>query len=394
MERKLGIVLAPILLALALVPGSSALAATTGAATTTGATVAVCTSWVTMSSRNPGSGDNNLNAVAAVSATSVWAVGDYFVGATTKTLVEHWNGKTWKVVRSPNKGTDDTLHSVYVVSPTNIWAVGSYFTTAGRTLIEHWNGKTWKVVFSQNVGPGANELTAVRGTSGHDIWAVGNATTSYPLSDTVILHWNGRRWQLVPSPNVANRPNFLRAVRPVSPTDAWAVGRYDPKGGGSLPLVLHLTKGHWHIVSSPGGTSGSGSNTLNGVLATSSASAWAVGDCYNGTMDRTLILHWNGHKWLKSASPNVGTDSDDVNAVGATSAANIYAVGADYRNTSSHVLIERWNGSHWRVLAGRNPGAGYNIFNGVFALSARSIWAVGTTASKTGQNRTLIEHCR
>jgi hypothetical protein len=365
--RKLRLVVAPVVLVLALVPGSAALAA--GASATA---PAVCASWVTMSSRNPGSGDNNLNAVAAVSATSVWAVGDYFVGATTKTLVEHWNGKTWKVVRSPNKGTDDTLHSVYVVSPTNIWAVGSYFTTAGRTLIEHWNGKTWKVVFSQDVGPGANELTAVRGTSGHDIWAVGNATTSYPLSDTVILHWNGRRWQLVPSPNVANRPNFLRAVRPVSRTEAWAVGRYDPKGGGSLPLVLHLTKGHWHIVSSPGGT----------------------GDYYNGTADRTLILHWNGHKWLKSASPNVGTDSDDLNAVGATSAGNIYAVGADYRNTSSHVLIEHWNGTHWRVLAGRNPGAGYNIFNAVFALSARSIWAVGTTASKAGQNRTLIEQCR
>lgn len=62
--------------------------------------------------------------------------------------------------------------------------------------------------------------------------------------------------------------------------------------------------------------------------------------------------------------------------------------------TSSHVLIEHWNGSHWRVAPGRNPGAGYNIFNGVFALSARGIWAVGTTASKTGHNRTLIEHCR
>ena len=45
MARKLGILVAPILLALALVPGSSALAATTGAATTTGAAVAVCTSW-------------------------------------------------------------------------------------------------------------------------------------------------------------------------------------------------------------------------------------------------------------------------------------------------------------------------------------------------------------
>ena len=391
MARKLGIVVGPILVALILVPGPTALAAT---ATASGsAAPGVCTSWVTMSSRNPGTGDNNLNAVAAVSASNVWAVGEYFVGVDTKTLIEHWNGKTWKVVSSPNKGSDTELESVYAVSAASVWAVGNYYNgSAGRTLVEHWNGKTWKIAWSPNLGSGSNGLTAVRGSSGHDIWAVGNAVTSYPVNKTVILHWNGRHWKLTTSPSIASATNLLRAVRPVSPTDAWAVGTYS-RAMGSKTLILHWSKGHWRVVSSP--SVPPGGNTLNGVLATSAANAWAVGDYYDGTADRTLFLHWNGHKWLKSYSPNTGaTDSDDVNAVGATSAVNIYAVGADYRNTSSHVLIVHFNGSHWRVLAGRNPGAGYNIFNGVFALSARSIWAVGTTTGKTGHNRTLIEHCR
>jgi len=388
MARKSGIVLAPVLLALALVPGSAALAATTAPAAP-----AACTSWVTMSSRNPSAGDNNLYAVAAASASNVWAVGEYFVGVDTRTLIEHWDGRTWKTISSPNKGSDAELKSVYVVSATNVWAVGDYYNgTAGRTLVEHWNGTSWKIVFSPNVGAGSNGLTAVRGTSGHDIWAVGDAVTSYPIAKTVILHWNGRSWKRVTSPNVANRPNFLAAVRPVSATNVWAVGRYVPSGGGSKTLTLHLTHGHWRIVSSPNGSPGS--STLNGVLGTSVASAWAAGEYYNGSTDRTLLLHWNGRKWLKTASPNVGGDEDDLYAIGGTSAANIYAVGADYRATGSHVLIEHWNGSHWRVLAGRNPNQGYNVFNSVFALSARSIWAVGITATTTGHNHTLIEHCR
>lgn len=130
MTRKLGLFVVPILAALVLVPAPAALAAGTSSAAP-----AVCTSWVMMASRNPGSADNDLNSVAVVSASNVWAVGDYVAGATTKTLVAHWNGKTWKVVRSPNKGTDDTLHSVYAVSPTSTWAVGSATTTAPLSVL-------------------------------------------------------------------------------------------------------------------------------------------------------------------------------------------------------------------------------------------------------------------
>lgn len=38
-----------------------------------------------MTSRNLGTGDNDLEAVAAISGRNVWAVGQYFVGANTNT---------------------------------------------------------------------------------------------------------------------------------------------------------------------------------------------------------------------------------------------------------------------------------------------------------------------
>src|SRR5215475_5109475 len=115
MTRRLGTLLAPILLALLFTPVPGALAAARRAAP------AVC-SWVQMASRNNGATANELNSVAALSASNVWSVGEYFAGSNaTKTLIEHWNGKTWKIVRSPNAGTGDSLFAVYAISPANLW---------------------------------------------------------------------------------------------------------------------------------------------------------------------------------------------------------------------------------------------------------------------------------
>src|ERR1700683_2583888 len=255
----------------------------------------VCKNWVDTASPNAGTGDNNLYGVAAVSTRSAWAVGEYFVGVNTKTLIEHWNGKSWRKVASPNEGTGDLLKAVYALSTTNVWAAGSYFNgTAGRTLIEHWNGKSWSVVPSPDLGSGSNEISSIRGNSARDIWAAGDAVTSYPTARTVILHWNGRRWRRTPSPSEPAETNLLTAVRPVSPADAWAVGHSVPASGAKT-LILRWSQNHWRIVPSP--DAGTGANVLNGVRATSATDAWAVGDFFNGTVDKTLILRWNGQHW-------------------------------------------------------------------------------------------------
>ena len=91
-----------------------------------------------------------LNGIAAVSASDVWAVGFYIDGG-DNTLIEHWNGSSWKVVPSPNLGVqhvDVSLSSVAAVSASNVWAVDSYLDVSNNTntLSEHWNGSSWRVV--------------------------------------------------------------------------------------------------------------------------------------------------------------------------------------------------------------------------------------------------------
>ncbi len=89
----------------------------------------------------------------------------------------HWNGSKWSVVPSQNPETESNyLQGVAVVTANNIWAVGyAYdFNTNPTTLIEHWNGSKWSVVPSPNRQPPADSLSAVAILSAHDIWAIGS----------------------------------------------------------------------------------------------------------------------------------------------------------------------------------------------------------------------------
>src|SRR5918911_755275 len=79
----------------------------------------------------------------------------------------------------------------------------------------------------------------------------------------------------------------------------------------------------------PAPTAGSGSNYLQGVAATSACDAWAVGRYYNGTAERTLVVHWNGKACKVIQSPNRGgtTNANQLYGVAATSATDAWALG-------------------------------------------------------------------
>ncbi len=76
--------------------------------------------------------------VAAVSPTNVWAVGSNGNNKVfDKSLIEQWNGTQWSVVKSPSPGSFSTqLQAVAAVSATDVWAVGG---ADGNTLIEHYH---------------------------------------------------------------------------------------------------------------------------------------------------------------------------------------------------------------------------------------------------------------
>ena len=93
--------------------------------------------WSVVPSPN-GNSNSVLSGVAAVSANDVWAVGsDSNSNFVTRSLTEQWNGKQWSVVKSPSPGSFSTqLEGVAAVSATDVWAVGH---TDSNTLIEHYH---------------------------------------------------------------------------------------------------------------------------------------------------------------------------------------------------------------------------------------------------------------
>ena len=171
--------------------------------------------------------DAALNAVPAISANNVWIVGNTYVASkTTATLIEHWNGTSWSIVSSPNGSTGyNSLYGVAKFSASDIWAVGMYNSnsTSPQALIEHWNGKSWKIVSGPNVGTN-DILYGVTAISASNVWAVGYYNTPND-PQTLIEHWNGTSWSIVSSPNVSSALNILYAVAKVSNTNnVWAAG--------------------------------------------------------------------------------------------------------------------------------------------------------------------------
>lgn len=148
--------------------------------------------WTLVPSGNIGTEGNYLVGLASVSATDGWAVGYYNnTGSPARTLIERWDGTQWSIVPSPNIGVNENqLNDVAVVSPTDVWAAGTYSETGQlRTLMEHWDGTSWQVVPSPNIGTGRNTLNAITAISADDIWAVGNYHNGTALK-TLTMHYS------------------------------------------------------------------------------------------------------------------------------------------------------------------------------------------------------------
>jgi len=259
---------------------------------------------------------NTLNGVAAISDNNVWAVG-VWMGPTAinRTLTEHWNGSSWSVVPSPNVGSlDNTLNAVSAVSSNDVWAVG--FVIGGTAneasgLIEHWNGSSWSIVPKIPTNSTAPAINAMTARSANDIWVVGD---SFPQNSTVqtnlAWHWNGIKWSITsPAAFASNGQQSLDGVSAFSSTDVWAVGSYATPGIDAFTqtLAIHWNGKQWSKVTTPNPVQDL--DQLFAVSAISSNDVWAVGWANLST----LIEHWNGTKWSIVPSPNQTPQGNNIN---------------------------------------------------------------------------------
>ena len=308
--------------------------------------------WRAIPSPNPGSPQscrdsntgNDLTSVTTISASNVWATGFSFTCTTIdlQPMMIHWDGQRWKVVHTPTLGTNgnSSLNGLVALAADNIYAVGYQPAANGAvlTLIEHWDGKKWSVVPSPNRSPTGNLLSAVSANSPTDIWAVGvsvdQATTSV---QTLVEHFDGTQWRVIPSPNPLPKAflnqNVLSSVRAVSANDVTAVGLLRDAGQQrELTLVEHWNGKKWSVIPSPNQSDAPGSlNALTSVAAISATDLYAVGffgDAGTSGQDETLAEHFDGKKWSIIASPTKGLAQQLNGAFALPGSSDVWAVGA------------------------------------------------------------------
>ena len=108
----------------------------------------------------------------------------------------------WCVVPGPSGFNPNyvppQLNGIAAISADNAWIVGSY---ADATLVEHWNGSHWSIVPTPDISSGSSGLYSISALSANDIWAVGATAPGSHFNNsvgihTLVEHWDGQHWSV------------------------------------------------------------------------------------------------------------------------------------------------------------------------------------------------------
>src|SRR5215471_2651458 len=211
----------------------------------------------------------------------------------------------WTVVRSALLGTNDnSLGSVAGSAPDDIWAVGNFLpdTAASNqdatlSLALHFDGSNWTPTPTPNAGPNFNTFFGVAAAQ-HHAWGVGVHLDQDFKTRGLVESWDpaAARWRIDDIPQPGSERDLLFGASAVSANDVWTVGEQQSAAGTFGTLVEHFDGSSWRVVPSP--DPGASGNHLYGVVALGRNNVWAVGQRNDQAgPDRELILHWDGQSW-------------------------------------------------------------------------------------------------
>jgi YVTN family beta-propeller protein len=350
--------------------------------------------WTIASSPNEGTSGSSLSAVSCVGTTFCMSAGSYVSSSSDsldQNLIESWNGTIWSIVSSPDVGPgNNDLVSVSCVNSDFCVAVGSVSKSASssvdQNLIESWNGATWSVVSSPNKGSGSNELTSVSCVSSVFCVAVGGYGSS-SSTNTLVESWSGTEWSIIKSPNEGT-DSILQGVSCINPRDCKAVGN----GSDDYGLIESWNGKEWSTVRAP--TLPEFDHLLS-VSCVSSKDCQAVGWVYYEERPFAFALEWNGSAW--HSHPIANNSGAQLFGVMCVNADDCQAVGIFAATAAPHTLVESWNGHSWTQSPSANVGPQGEGFNGdnydrldaVACGSSDNCFAVGSSLESPGS--TLVE---
>ena len=314
------------------------------------------------------------------------------------------------MIKTPDpggKGSDDfnELYRVRCVSASSCWAVGETGKSGAADLNEalHFNGKKWSVVRTPEPGGTSsqddfNGLSGVACIRASDCWAVGESEESGAAGLNEALHFNGKRWSVVrtPDPGGKGPDDFseLEGLGCVNASDCWAVGESEKSGAPGLNEALHFNGNRWSVVKTPD-PAGKGSDDYNElwrVACVRASDCWAVGGADTSSAYDNEMLHWNGKRWSHVSTPQPGTAPSEFRSplvsVSCTSPNDCWAVGYYFNDAMTALFSDamHWTGKKWSHVKTPQPGGnpGVDGLFGVTCVGASDCWAVGTAGPSLG----------
>jgi hypothetical protein len=276
-------------------------------------------------------------------------------------LTETWDGAAWSVVPGSKLGNGGFkyLNSVSCVSRDWCMAVGQYRPgDVASNLAEHWNGRSWSHVPTPDVS-GVDQLNSVSCVTVSFCMAVGYGIGT--LAET----WNGSAWSVVRSPDVGHPPfDQATGVSCSSPGFCMMLDLYDD--GAKQDMATFSWDGTgWSALLTP--NPGPETNVLSRVDCTSAASCTAVGTEVLGQKSTALIAHWNGSSWSVAPTP-AESSADGLTGVSCTGTRWCATVGARVTTVGPrtvHTLAEVSQGDTWLFTRTANPSPAYSTLSGV-----------------------------
>jgi hypothetical protein len=315
-------------------------------------------------------------------------------------------------------------------------AVGTETVTASKTqpVAETFNGQSWRRLHPTDTPAGNLQLTAVSCSDTTSCTALGLAfpSRSWAAISPVAEHWDGRSWRFEPLPDTASTLQLFGISCP-TPSFCVAAGtqRQTSHSFADVIDIWHAGGAGWHPSSLP---TVAGSPSLTGVSCTSASFCLAVGSRTQGDTDYSLLA-WNGHRWstasLPSAAdrvaltevscatsrycgvigiygknqyalvgsqglwdlqtlPHVRGGMPNMTAISCPAQGSCYTAGgravpASAEPTSTNAT-EVWNGQTWTALY--TPGRAPSNLTGVSCTSSSTCMAVGAKDYITGAGHT------
>ena len=354
--------------------------------------------WTVVPGASIGTLDHNLAAVSAASPSDAWAVGSFLPpsgdGTILQTLGEHFDGKRWTAFSLPDVGPNiNSLFAVSMLPSGETWTVG-YFVDASfheKTLVEHFDGSTWTVVRAPSPGARQNILYGVAAIAENDVWAVGGFQDGKDTWHPLAMHWDGRSWTQVAAAEPGATGNVFYAVSS-SKDGVFATGQQAGTHFPGKSLVEQWDGGVWHVVSTPADPGGT---DISLGIAASGSTVSIVGDRESSLAPYTTFVATGGDTGLDPVStPNAGAGENDLFSAATARDGSTWAVGwlIDPSSGNHDTLVEHGVNGVWSVVdsPNPNPSLGDNGLSSIAHIPGGGLWAVGLTTNTDGNNAALI----